>query len=250
MHRRARRHVEVDRSLLEHFNAHLAAVVRNTPPSVNKDGVPYWRPSMTRPMLLTLVNSLTLGELVLSKGVTVGEALATFARECINWAGQPLARASSYRPRASRTPSTSRRAACSWSRSCARAWRTRSCGGRGAETILDTATRSNAQYFSATSTRLWVRFADRPKQLEAASLGYVEHLCHKMPRWFGEPRGGRRCTTASRSRTPSSASDHAAFKLTAEIEADPLGCFSVRNDCHKKTASGRTRELARGEVLR
>ena len=248
--------VEVELSLVEHFGARLAAVVRNSAPTVDKAGRPVWRAGMTRPMLLTLLKSLTLGQLVLCKGVTVGEALATLDHECITVTGGPQAAPSVELPCTgvahakhqqegrvqlmTRLCESVADALVLWPR---------------LEAILDTATRSNAQHFSSTSTRLWVRFSDRPKQQETGSLGYVEQLCHKMPRWFAESLisvGVAHYRLSSKDALFGAMRDQAAFKkLTAEIEADPLGCFfGVRNDCYKKAADSRLRkEITRGEAF-
>ena len=75
------KHVEVSVDLVESFGCRLASLVRHTPPCALSNGKLFWRAGMTRSMLITLVRSLTLGELVISKGVTVGEALATLEYE-------------------------------------------------------------------------------------------------------------------------------------------------------------------------
>ena len=71
-------------SLLESVGCRLASVVSYTEPSQAMDGRLFYRSGMTRGMLVTFIRSLTVGELVLSRGVTVGEALATFEYEGVS----------------------------------------------------------------------------------------------------------------------------------------------------------------------
>ncbi len=257
------KYIEVDLALVEHFGARLAALVRNSPPALSADGrTRFWRAGMTRAMLITMIKSLTLGELVLSKGVTVGEALSQLEYENVTVHAQrkpqtleaPRAGVA-HTKRAERYTETLQRlceqvsdAIVSWPR----LEMAMDVAAGGAEQAVATRALGNAQSFSCTGTRTWVRFADRPKQPEPDSP--VLQLVLKMPRWFAEGLVHIGIVHWKLSREQGigfyNARDQNAFKvLTSAIETDPLGCFfGVRADCHRKCGDARLRkDLVKGE---
>lgn len=74
--------IELDTTLLKDFGCRLELLLKNTQPEV-VNGREVWRCGLTRNMLLTMIKSLTLGELVLCDGIGVAEAIATFEFEGI-----------------------------------------------------------------------------------------------------------------------------------------------------------------------
>ena len=74
--------IEIDTTLLKDFGCRLALLIKHTKPEVvNCREV--WRCGLARNMLLTIIKSLTLGELILCDGIGVSEAIATFEFEGI-----------------------------------------------------------------------------------------------------------------------------------------------------------------------
>eukprot|EP00966_Prymnesium_polylepis_P193160 4477109-Prymnesium_polylepis.1 len=67
--------IEVNVSLIDSIGCRLASLIKHTEPSVAPSGKRFWRSGMTRAMLLTFIRSITVGELVVAKSVTAGEAL-------------------------------------------------------------------------------------------------------------------------------------------------------------------------------
>jgi|MDSW01.2.fsa_nt_gb hypothetical protein len=248
--------VEVDVALVEHFGARLAGLVRHQAPALSEDGrTRFWRAGMTRAMLITVIKSLTLGQLTLCKGVTVGEALAQFEYEGISVSAQrgqhaidaPRAGVAHTKRSERYTDTLNRRceqvadAIVSWPR----LEMALDVAAGGAEQAVASRALGNAQSFSCTGTRAWVRFADRPKQPEPDSP--VLQLVLKCPRWFSEGLVSVGVVHARIARADAlfgAQRDQSAFKrLTAEIEGDPFGCFfGVRGDCHRKCHDARLRK--------
>ena len=83
--------LEVSRQLLDDHECRLTALVRHQAPEQGAAG-PYWRTGMRKDMLLTIVQSWTLGRIVLSPGVELEEALQWFAYESIAVSGGGSAR--------------------------------------------------------------------------------------------------------------------------------------------------------------
>ena len=82
--------VESDVHLLETMDCRLYHSIKNTEPTVFKNEIPVFRTghSMTRPMLLTFLKSSAYGELVLSDGCSVGDALRMFDYEGVSLSGR------------------------------------------------------------------------------------------------------------------------------------------------------------------
>lgn len=256
--------IEVDVSLIS--GCHMGALVRHQEPHVASDGKKFWKVSMTRAMLITVIRSLTLGELVVGKNVTISEALATFEYEgiCLSKEsnGHPLvahprqgvAFSKLIEPVADvlgRLCGQVADAIVSWPR---------------LEVVLDAALgrqdswmisskfRGYGGSITASSNRIWVRFADRPRSVAGDASSFAAQLVAKNPRWLTE---GLIALGIAHYRLASSlgpefakARNEEAFKhLYREVEADTLGSFfSVGTDFVKTACDARARkELNRGE---
>lgn len=254
--------VEVELALVEHFGARLAGLVRHQAPAVGADGTTrFWRAGMTRAMLITMIKSLTLGQLVLAKGVSISEALAQLEYEGVSVHAQrgpqtietPRAgvahtkRSERYSETLTRLCEQVADAIVSWPR----LEMALDVAAGGAEQAVASRALGNAQSFSCTGTRAWVRFVDRPKQPEPDSP--VLQLVLKCPRWFSEGLVSVGIVHARIARADAlfgAQRDQNAFKrLTGEIEGDPLGCFfGVRGDCHRRCDDQRLRkDMLKGE---
>lgn len=252
--------VEVDRSLLGSFDCRLSALVRNTAPSTDRQGREFFRAGsgMTRAMLLTMIKSLTLGELVICKGVTVGEALKVFEFEGIGVSGfkTPVQHPSmglAFTKREERV-SESVHAICERVADAIVSW-------PRLETTMDhviltprqdAGDLSSASSFTATATRAWVRFADRPKN-EQEGRDFALSLVTKNPRWLAEGLvsvGVFQHRISQYDPLFAKARDEASFKaLWKAVESDPLGTFcSVRTDVCKSGVDPKLKkELNKGE---
>ena len=74
--------IELDTTLIQDFGCRLASLIKHTTPEL-VNGREVWRCGLTKDMLLTIIKSLTLGELVLCGGIGVAEAVATLEFEGI-----------------------------------------------------------------------------------------------------------------------------------------------------------------------
>jgi hypothetical protein len=112
---------------------------------------------------------------------------------------------------------------------------------------------SSTLNFTATATRVWIRFADRPKSLEQEGRDFTLSLVQKNPRWLSEGLVSVGMFHYRMSQLDSGfakARDEASFKaLGRAIESDPLGTFcSIRTDVCKSAIDSRgKKELNRGE---
>lgn len=248
--------VEVEVALLESIGCRLASVIRNTDPSSTASGKPFWRSGMTRSMLLTFVRSLTVGELVLSKGTTVGEAVSVFEYEGVS-VGRAAGRASIDLPRFG-VAHTKREEPVSdtLSRLCENVADAIVCWPR-LEIVLDNAMgvhvadaycRGYSGNITATSNRLWVRFADRPKSVDAESNNFVVALVLKNPKWFAETMvaiGIVHYRMSLSSPEFAKLRDESAFKkLCAEIDSDTVGTFfPVKTDAPRGQCDLKLRKM-------
>jgi len=222
-------------------------------------------------MLISMIRSLTLGELVISKGVTVPEALATLEYEGVS-IGSTAARPAVEHPRVGvgfpkATAGASRDALVSLCGQIADAilqWprletaMESALGSHGSEAVVHSkmSTR-NGMNLSVTSDRAWIRFADRPKTDggDMGGLSFVNRLVCSNPRWFSESVIAlgvvhyRLCCKLGDSEFTRSRDEKSFKRLVQEIEADPLGSFfCVRMDMCKAASEQRTRkELNKGE---
>jgi hypothetical protein len=246
--------VEVKLSLLKQADCRLSKMITHQAPSTRR-GVPFWRSSMTKAMLTTFVRSLLAGELVLTKGVTVGEALATFEYE-----GVML--------QSSRHPMTRPRPGIAFSKAdgrvsdlvsslCAQVADALLQWPR-LETVLDSVIGRNDEEvnysklalanISATPTRVWVRFAGRPKTPEANGADFALALAQKPPRWLAEGVGALGVVHHIIAQTDAAFKtqrDEAAFKrLHRAVDGGPLGPFyGVLHDFVRSCAAPESRHL-------
>ena len=227
--------VEVKLSLLREADCRLAKMITHQSPCTLR-GVPYWRSSMTKAMLTTFVRSLLAGELVLTKGVTVGEALATFEYEGVTL-------------RSNRHPMTRPRAGIAFSKAdgCVSDFVHSLCAQIAdallkwprLETVLDSVIGRNDEEvnysklalsnISATPTRVWVRFAGRPRLPEVNGTDFTLTLAQKPPRWLSEgvvALGMVHYTLSQSDPTFKSQRGEEAFKrLHRAVEGGQLGPF-------------------------
>jgi hypothetical protein len=256
--------VEVDMGLLKSADCRLSALVRNTQPSMTLKGKEFFRagPIMTRDMLITLIKSVALGELVLSKGVTVAEALKVFEYEGIGLSTkQSLVKQPSsgigfckrIDPVAISLVSLCEAIADSmlqWPRLES----TMEAVGPFHFEASVAGSLPAPSSFTATATRVWIRFADRPKSMEQEDVNFAGALMNKGPRWL---RAGMIAIGALHNRMSQNdpefakARDRTSFnRLWKELETDPLGLFfSVRTDACKASPLEQKlkKDLYRGE---
>lgn len=243
--------IEVNLSLLESFGCRLLSVIKHTEPDATPSGKSYWRSGMTRPMLTTMIKSMTLGELVLSKGVTVSEAMSTFDYEGLNIRKLGHQRKSEHPRLGVGFSKLDHTVAHSVSSLCEQIADAIVCWPR-LEVVLDSSLVSPSCGHcgvTATPSRLWVRFADRPKTVEAEGNRFVFSLVCKSPRWFSEglvALGIIHYRMSLKDADFAKSRDEKSFKaLCAEVEADPLGFFfCTRTDAPKKLLK---KEISRGE---
>ena len=252
--------VEISRPVLENSSCRLGLVVEHTKPLVAADGSRYWRTSMTRPLLLTFVRSLTLGELVLQKEVSVGEALAQLEYE-----GLQLHRLTAVEaPRAgiafratTKTPKEALKELCTFVAGALLAWprleaaMNASLALTSAEDAVAGRPPPSSSLFSVTANRAWIRFSEREKA-EAVEGDAVSSLALKAPRWLTDlatAMGVVHSRLVTQSVLSAKDRTEASFKkLVAAIEADELGAFfSVRYDITRGCSAGLQREVRRGE---
>lgn len=221
--------VEVNTRLIESFDCRLASLLRHTEPETSDSGKLFWRSGMTRPMLITMLKSMTYGELVLSKGVSVSEAITAFEYEGLSVNKLKKTRRVEH-PRMGvafskleETVSDSVRNLCEQVASAIVSW-------PRLEYIMDSYMSENADsHVTCTPSRVWLRFADRPKSVDVDGQRFIISLVCKWPRWFSEGLVALGIIHYRMSLVDpdfAKARDEASFKaLCAEVESDPLGCF-------------------------
>eukprot|EP00966_Prymnesium_polylepis_P013332 307578-Prymnesium_polylepis.1 len=101
--------------------------------------------------------------------------------------------------------------------------------------VLDNAMGSPAKAYhtniTATSNRIWVRFADRPMTVDAAESDgdFVVALVQKNPKWFSETMISigivHHCMSVHDCTFEKNRDESSLMKLCAEIERDKLGLF-------------------------
>lgn len=226
------RYVEVDTRLLAPFNCRLYKVIQHQEPfrDVNTDK-PYWKSTMTRAMLTTMLRSLLHGELSLGKGVSIAEAMTTFEFENIG-VGVPAERVgeirtitgppagAAFEKRVERVNDVLLRSSEQIAHAIARWPRLEAC--------LDGALTGGPMTNTCTATRAWVRFCRKPVVTALAGDRCVA-LARKWPNWlqasfitFGILHA-RLCAAG----TISSASrDEESFTaLETQVRGDVLGWF-------------------------
>ena len=220
--------VEVDLNILEPFNCRLFHIISKDVPSVDKSGRIYWRCGhMTRAMLLCFLRSLLHGELSLSKGVALSEAVQAFEFECVSIG---KAAGSVRRPRAGvafgkksepvsetvkQTSEQVADALAAWPR---------------LEAALESALKGwpSSVDVTCTATRAWIRFCPKPHLL--AEKGDATHsLARRWPPWCSASLiaiGAVRETLIEQKKLDATGRDAAAYGILAEaVDKDSLGCF-------------------------
>jgi hypothetical protein len=257
--------VEVDMSLLEPTGCRLSLSINNSQGELLPSGRRVFRGgnTLTRPMLLTMLKSISLGHLVLSKGATIGEAIRVFDYEGISLGSEdhstvfmPVAGISFTKREESVSESMAllcervADAIVQWPR--LEAIMNSIMPDKMGQPWLRTAHPADASMFTATATRAWLRFADRPKNDHTDGDAMVS-LATKNPRWLVE---GLVALGIVHNRMSSLDSefgrlrDEASFKkLYEQVEADPLYTFyHTRFDNCKSNADAKVRrEITKGE---
>lgn len=258
------KHVEVDLSLLESIGCRLGLLIRNSEPCADASGKPFYRAgnTMTRAMLITMVKSMALGQLVLSKGVNIGEALNVLEYEGALIQSNPspkltMPRAGLAFSKRNESVTISIQSLCEriadaivqWPRleSVMNAAMPHDVGNDCTRTVV-----IDPMPFSTTATRAWLRFADRPKN-DYGDGDPMLSLATKNPRWMAEglvALGIMQYRMTQEDKEFGSLRDEASFrKLYEQIEKDPLCTFyQVRLDACKASSDPKTRkELSKGD---
>tara|TARA_A100001015_G_C15033702_1_gene734704 strand:- start:2628 stop:3821 length:1194 start_codon:yes stop_codon:yes gene_type:complete len=254
------RFVEVDVSLLEAFDCRLAALIRNQQNCTDTEGLEYWRSGMSRNMLITLVKSLTLGEIVLHGGVTIGEAISTFEYEGITIKNPGVspqlktARCGVGFQKGQVCVSDAVKGICTLVADSIVQW-------PRLETILDsTIGRTNVHVMGITATpsRIWVRFAERPMTTSCSGTiaESTQQLILKNLRWVDEGLvaiGILHHMTFGHDSELSARRDKKMFQnLCSIVEDHALGYFfHVRTDYVRMACGSSIRaDVRRGEQFR
>jgi len=208
---------------------------------------------MTRSMLVTFLRSLSLGELSLSKGVTIGEALKVFHYEGVNVCGKASNRVEvpshgiAFAKRDLRVSEAIDKL-CSKIADAIVQW-------PRLESTLDapmSESEVGTSSFTATATRAWVRFADKPREVQSDG-DTILALATQQPRWLSDglvALGMVLVNLSQRDAPFLKLRDEEAFKkLWRCVEDDPLGCFfGVKMDFCKASLTDKTRsKVARAE---
>ena len=175
------RYVEVDLELLRPFNTRLYCVIRKDPPCTDSAGKCFWRTGMTRGLLLTLIRSLTVGMLTLSKNVAVGDALAMMDYENINLGGRikPPTLGLAH-PKRTETAQQTLQKTCEQVASVIVSW-------PRLEMCLDSSLIGAPCANSVTSTRAWIKFCHKPQPRSSAfwseGSSFNASVARKFPKW-------------------------------------------------------------------
>jgi len=259
------KHVEVDLSLLDASGCRLSLLIRNSAPTIGASGRLFYRAgnTMTRAMLITMVKSMSLGHLVMSKGVTLGEALSVLEYEGVMLHSDPnpkltMPRAGLAFSKRDERIGDSLLSLCERIADAIVQW-------PRLESVMNSAmphdvckawTRSMAEpwEFSSTATRAWLRFAERPKDnYEETNDSTMLSLATKNPRWLVEglvALGIVHYRMTQENKEFGALRDETSFrKLYEQIEMDSLCTFyQVRLDYCKASSDAKTRkEIYKGE---
>jgi hypothetical protein len=222
--------VEVNLRLVESFECRLASLLKHTEPEISDAGKRFWRSGMTRSMLLTMLSSMTYGELVLSNGVSIGEALVAFDYEglCVNNPKKTSRRVEHPRmgvafSKLEEPVSDTVRNLCEQVASAIVSW-------PRLRFIMESYLPENADsHVTCTPSRAWLMFADRPKSVDVDGQMFIISLVCKWPRWFSEGLVALGIIHYRMSQVDPDfgrCRDENSFRaLCAEVESDPLGCF-------------------------
>ena len=252
-----RGYTEVKLSLLRHYNCRLYAEVSHDAAQVDAQGVAFYRVDMTRAMLQTFVRSLTHGQLSLSKGVSVTEALTTLEYENINF-GTPTGEAMTsacvkqatagvgYEKRSEKVGEYLK-STCEQIAGAIANWPYLEAG-------LNSVLEGVEPEFTATATRAWVRLMHRPATLmpEGPQESIVS-LVRKWPSWLKNTLraiGMVHRGLVQEGMIDPKARDAATFEqLRVKVNNDTLGAlFATRYDKRGVKKSGEERrDCSRGD---
>lgn len=178
--------VEVDLGLLSQFNCRLWKIILHDKPKLQPGTkIPFWRSSMTRAMLLTMMRSLLHGELSLGKQVSVAEAFTTFEHENIP-IGVPDERKAEiamirepptgivFQKRSERVTEFVLRTSEQIAHSISRWPRLEAC--------MDASLSGAPVPYTCTSKRIWVNFCKKPI-LPYDKSDCILHIVRKWPTW-------------------------------------------------------------------
>jgi len=258
------KHLEVDLSLLDASGCRLGLLIRNSEPSIGASGRPFYRAgnTMTRDMLVTMVKSMSLGRLVLSKGVTIGEALSVLEYEGVMLQSDPKPKLTM--PRAGLAFSKRNGSVGGWLQSLCERIADAIVQWPRLESIMNSAipydvgnplirSVSTAPCgYSSTATRAWLRFAERPND-DYGDGDHVLSLVTTNPGWLMEglvALGIMHYRMTQDNKEFGALRDEGSFrKLLEYLKKDPLRTFyQVRLDACKVSSDAKTRkESAKGE---
>jgi hypothetical protein len=210
--------LEVELALIQGVECRLYLTIKNTPPATTPSGKSFWRSGMTKALLITLVRSLTVGELVLAKGATLGEALTMFEYEGVHVGRTRNAVPCIDRPRAG----------IAFRKSNDAQERLQSLCEAMADSIMSWPRLESELYDMVSSnspavsmTRAWIRFPERPK---SGNEGSSQTLVRRNPQWFEVGLlylGAVHARMVADKPELSSKRDEAAFNaLCAEVESE------------------------------
>ena len=272
------KHVEVDMSLLESTGCRLGLLIRNSQPLISASGVHFYRAgnTMTRAMLISMLKSMSLGHLVLSEGVTIGEALSVLEYEGVVIVDRPnprlaMPRAGVAFSKRKESVADSLQSLCERISDAIVQWpRLESAMNSVMFHVSgDNTMAPQPRPLSSTATRIWLRFADRPKsdsmvdlqwnvnnidKLRADREGALTALATKNPRWLAEgiaTIGIIHYRMTQENKAFGALRDQASLgKLCMKVKS--LGEFyQVRLDTCKADSDAKTRkELANGDKFR
>lgn len=248
--------IEVDTRILEPFDCRLyKLILYNMPNKCPRTGHFYWRSGMTKGMLTTLTRSLQHGQLSLSRGTTLEEALNTFEYEGVSM-GVPnhrmcevsmiklprqgigfQKRSESVSSVVLRTCEQIAHAIVTWPR---------------LETALETSLHGGPPICTSTASRVWVRFCSKPRLY--AEKGDVEaSLARKWQPWCAQTLvaiGILHYRLAATKEIDSKARNQASFDALANaVFKDALGGFfgSAMDVPRQSQDSSMRREILHGE---
>jgi hypothetical protein len=229
---------EIDFRILQEYDCRLYKHIKYDPPTqCAHTGRPYWRTDMTRAMLQTFMRALKHGELSLSVGVSVAEALNTFKYEGVfirvppsrlneTKTVQDIPGGVGFEKRAERVTTVVIRTSEQVASAIA-------CWPRLEET-LDSSLTGSSHHPSASPTCCWVRFATKP-HLNTGSIEVATALARKCPLWVWQGLVSMGLMHAQLVRDgvvgPKDRSEESYRALQEAVEANFLGTlFFVRDD--------------------
>ena len=268
----------IRRSLLTDHRCRLGGVVEHDLPVSHVQGIPVWSagPTLPHAVLVCVIRSLTLGEIVLSKDVTMREMLAALEFEGvsikeigtvprikgtaqIDAPPRGLVNALSFKDGQSRLLSMQFdvERLCDQIAAALAHWQRLESG-------LAAAAEGRAPCgFACSATRCWVSFVERPRETRADATASdrattasetitVETLARKWPRWLTSLVITLELLHSRRVRDPANTlpefSEELFKELQREYEGDMLGRFSLHRFDIPSNDPGRALMAFRREI--